>query len=218
MADQEREVGQARNDRYERKGREIGADSLVVRSRVIDLSVARDNPVEISFAGVWLWAIDTDGVGASLNVFFNTPAGQPITFKRGLRLSGLAFQRLYITNTAQPGATMTFHASMQPLEVVNSSPEVVSTETISSLIGDSKVALGNGTPTLISAASDSKRRVKWIADEGNSNPIYIGGATASANSYGPFYAEEGDELETTAAVYAFAAVAAQNVRVLETFL
>lgn len=71
---------------------------------VIDLSTARERE-EIRVAGRTLWCIDGNGECA---VRLGTDAAPPITFSLGMKVAGIPFGSVYITNDAQAGAALTF--------------------------------------------------------------------------------------------------------------
>jgi hypothetical protein len=209
-----------RIDTNEPKGPEIGAGSAQFRKRVLDLAIARQS-VELQFAGKWLWAVKTVGADAVCDVWFNDPSGESVEFKLGLMIAHKPFHRLFITNAAQPGLSITFHTSMDYIEIANSSPTIsgdLNPPSYLDPVHRSTTLVAAAAAAIVSPANVDKRKVKVLALNTNTGGVYIGGAgVTAANGYGPLFAGDSMELETAGNVYAFSA-AADTVRVLESVL
>lgn len=189
-----------------------------IRVHRIPLDVARTDPQRFSIAGRFLWAIESSSPAVGMNLFFTEPSGQGVPFARGQVISGYPFHELWITNAAQgAGSYITLAASMTIVSTENAVSQLAASLNVPSSFTPSRIALNNGSATLISAASATKRRVKIQADKANTVNMQLGDSAASATSYGELAAGDSDEWETSAAIYAFVAAAAQNVRVVELF-
>lgn len=209
------EIGLPRNPLGEPKGPEIGAGTPLIRKRTLSLVTARDTPTRFDFAGRWLWARDSAGQNSNCEVFFNDPGGESVVFTRGLKVN-YPFHRVYIVNTAQAAASLTFHMSMQPMDIENSSPQVTSTLTVPQTPAQAVVAVGVAAVIISAAALGTKRRIKVQAARANTDLIYLGGSTVTtANGYGELGPGDSDEIELEGALYAISGTAAQAVRVLD---
>ena len=94
---------------------EFGIDANAVQMRVIDLAVARVTPERIEVAGSVLWAVTGTAQTALVNVALNDQQRAPIPFQPGTFIRGVRFSRVFITNAAQPGVTITLlHAVEGP--------------------------------------------------------------------------------------------------------
>lgn len=207
-----REVGSGRSDLYEPKGEPIGARSLTVRSRVIDLSVARSTPTKLELAGKWLWAQDSSGLHSVIGVRFNEPVGEEIAFRRGLKF-GHEFQCLYVTNEALgAGASITLVCAMQYADIENA-VGVIADFVPARTVTHTAVAVGVAAVE-VSALNLQKRRVVIQASRSNLGTVYLGitGVT-TANGFAELQAGDSMVINSTAAIFAIASLAAQEVRV-----
>src|SRR4029077_15999845 len=200
-------------------GAQIGeAGRPQIRVYVLDLSTARSD-VKIDLAGRFLWVIDSSSPTAALSVQYNDPPGQAIPLQRGAAVSGLPFQNLWVTNLAQSSVTITLLTSMTLLSVNNAVSQVQATFTIPGTPQTAtKVALTNGAATLLSAANANKRGTFVSADRANTVTMLLGDVNVNANGFGEFNAGDVTFIETSGAIYAFTAAAAQNARVWDLFI
>ena len=216
------EVGEARNDLHEPKGEPIGVDSVIVRRAVIDLSTARTTqPLEL--AGRFLWAATSVLNTANVDVYLNDTSGDPINFRRGHSLKGkrVGFHRLYISNAAQPGASITLHASVSPdIDITNASVDTSITQVQPNnhlhgvnTIGGTATAIGSGTTTGLV-------RQRIIADAANTGLLYVGrdATLTTANGYGPLGPTDQFLIDTSVPLFVIATVAAQAYRYVDSFI
>lgn len=113
------------HDDYDRPAvPELGRRAPRVGILTLDLSSARDLE-RIDIGGTALWAIDADSVGTLATVRLNDQFSGGIPVYKGFSIRGVPFSRLYVSNTAQAGATMTLlyckEAQVQGLQVSNAS-------------------------------------------------------------------------------------------------
>jgi len=85
---------------------EIGEGAADLRIQTIKLDDARDS-VELKIKGNFIWAVTASDIQANVDVRFNDQSGDAFPVKRGASIGGLPFRRLYITNEAQAGKTIT---------------------------------------------------------------------------------------------------------------
>lgn len=211
-----REIGMPRDDEaYGIGGPEIGSRNAVIRRLELDLTLARER-VEFEFAGKWLWAIDSVGLDANVDVFFSESIGQPVNFKRGQILAGYPFHRLYITHDAQPSAKIVLHTSMQMLGIQNAITQTAQVmERGPDLFTTAQVVVG-AAPTLVAAASPTRRRLLIRALAANTAPVYIINVLGAIGiGYELAAGQELELRELTFDVYGVRGGVAQTVCVLE---
>ncbi|MBW7956539.1 MAG: hypothetical protein H3C68_01485 [Deltaproteobacteria bacterium] len=92
--------------------------AFLYKTQVIDLSTARNNEV-LTIEGTYLFVFDATDFGSNLSVRFNEVYMDALTLtkSRGVRLP---FYRVYLTNAAQPGKTLTliYGVSDTPIEAI----------------------------------------------------------------------------------------------------
>lgn len=213
-----REIGMPRDDEaYQQGAPEFGSRNASIIKRVVNLGTARDNE-KLELAGMWLWAIHTTGLNANVDVRFNEQVGQPVNFRRGQVLAGYAFQRLFLTNTVQSGATITFHASQQMLDIRNAVTDVAQFQEVPpDLFTTGQVVLGAAL-TLISPASQFRRRLVVKAMAANTAPVYITNILGGVGS--GFELSPGQEVEIRSLmfdVYGIRGGVAQSICFMEEF-
>lgn len=96
-------------------------NSQVYATRTIDLSTARSNE-EFSVAGNYFIILDATDLNANIQIRFNTLAADQLTFKKRQGVE-VPFYRLFITNSAQAGKTITliYGINDTPLKIVDQS-------------------------------------------------------------------------------------------------
>lgn len=81
---------------------------------VIDLTGVRANE-ELQLAGTMIWAVASSVATALLDIRLSDVFNDPIPFQAGTMLSGIPFTKLYLSNAAQVGDTITvFISADQP--------------------------------------------------------------------------------------------------------
>lgn len=70
----------------------------------LDLSTARERE-RVAISGVSLWAID--GGDAEISLFLRYDQNDGIPFSSGMRLTGIPFDEIFVTNDAQSGKNIT---------------------------------------------------------------------------------------------------------------
>lgn len=197
-------------------GREIGHDEIEVRTFVLDLATARED-FEVSLAGAFIWAINTVNVDAETAVKFNTSAGQGVPFKRGQWISGIRFQRIFVSHVAQAGASITFLCSPRHIEVDNAvatSGLVTLTDTLrsSDFATPAAASVGVAAASFL-AASSTRIGVILQSHPDNTGRIVVGDANVTLTRGlillpgGTAYIQTEDEL------FAIASVAAQALQI-----
>ena len=198
-------------------GKSIGEGrSPSIRLATIPLDVAREGQ-KYSLGGRFLWAIEAVGTSARLLVAFNEPTGSPIPFQRGIVLSGVAFDDLYLTNTAQPGQSITLLASMTLLDVTNApalaslvKPEAANT------VANGVVTVG-ATPTLAAPARPGRKLATLFAPFANTETVFIGGAGVALATGFPILAGGAKDIVGEEAVFAIRNAAAQTLYLFDEY-
>lgn len=189
-----REIGMPRDDEaYQQGAPEFGSRNAVIRRLTVPLSAAQSD-VKYEFSGSWLWAATTVGLNANCDIKFNEQIGQPINFRKGQVLAGYPFQRIFVSNIAQAGASITFHTSQQMIDIRNAITDVTQfQEAPFDLFATGQVVVGAAL-TLIALANPLRKRLVIKALNANTAPVYITnilGGLASGFELGP-----GQEVET----------------------
>ena len=85
---------------------EFGIDANQVKVITIPLALAQ-NLQCYEIGGNVLWALAATSLGAQLDVRLNDQLRDPIPVQQGLFFSGIRFSRIYVSNVAQAGETIT---------------------------------------------------------------------------------------------------------------
>jgi hypothetical protein len=156
-------------------GRSIGdGQAPSIRVLTIDLTSAIENR-KVSFGGIFFWAIDSVGVDATLTVKFNEPVGTGVPIKRGIVLSGIPFDDLYISAPAQPGKSLTLLASMKLLDVTNAPgiASLVQVEAADTVVAGQVTGIVDAASAILPARSGRKQGTIY-ADPANTSAVFLG--------------------------------------------
>lgn len=208
------ELGQPRGAHGSPVAPPIGIHPVDIRRFVIDLASARSKE-KFDCGGAWIWAIDSDGTDAALDIHFNQPIGDPMTFQRGQLLAGKRFDTLYLTNAAQAGATLTLHISLDASLIVQNSVSVAGLTQIVRAGTHAHAAVAVGVAAVAVLAANSNRYRAWIqAAFTNTDLIHVGSSNAvtTANSGRILSPGDGDWFSGTDALWAISGTASQEVR------
>lgn len=187
----------------------------------IDLSIARTNVEEHVGGGNFIWAIEATDNNASLTISFNDYNNAKIPFKKGMVIKGLGMNKLYFTNAAQSGKSITLMIVEAPdpanLQVDNPSESFSDVSLVKATVLNSPnvVSCAATSQTLLSAASIDKRET-IIQNLDGTNFILIGNNTVTTTN-GYYLLSFGTIVLTgTFAIYAYNTTgAAINVSVTE---
>lgn len=142
----------------------------------LDLGTARDNK-EIDIAGTMLWAIDASDLDASIDVKFNDQIGTGVTVERGFFLRGVAFNQLYVTNSAQAGKTIKLFYAVEGRDNIQIENPLVAFQNVKIDQGDTYTGSGdtniNDATTDTIAADGTRREITIQADDGNTGPLFV---------------------------------------------
>lgn len=152
---------------------------------VLDLSTARDR-VRIKIAGTFLWACDGSSSSASAQIAFKEDNADPgVTFRNGTQVSGAEYAEIYVTNTAQAGATLTLIYLVEERgdgafrvsnPGANNSTVLVQPNATLSTVAD--VAVAAAATSIL--AADTTRRAAYITNSG-AFPMRVGDSNVAAN-------------------------------------
>jgi hypothetical protein len=186
---------------------------------VLDLSVTRSDYI-LPFTGTYVKAIEATDQDANIDIVLNEAPNDTINVTKGRALR-TPFYRIYITNAAQAGKTLTLGIG------VESATFRVEDEGVVNISGSIRSGGADGTPVqaIVSVTNVSKtlvaangnRRTVLIQNHGT-NPLYVGITTPATTANCPILLQQYQSvtLETTAIVYGIRGVAAaQNVGVLQ---
>lgn len=160
---------------------EFGRRANRVGLFTVNLETARESQ-EFSVGGTMLWAITASSVNAEVAIQFQEQTSGLVPYGRGQSIRGVRFSRLYITNTPQPGESITFFYAVEEdgrIEVEN--PQVDSGEvgvvdpgTFGVLNTPEHITLTADTAEIISASNADKRDVVIQAHPDNAEVITVG--------------------------------------------
>lgn len=136
----------------------------------LDLGTARELH-EIEAAGATLWAIDGSTSG-KVDIRFGSPSAPAITFSPGMKVSGLPFGALYVTNAAQAGGTITLLYSDAELSTENPARFTVTTRPYNRTTATSFSA-GAGATGALWSADPNRTAFSIIRRVGFTNTLYI---------------------------------------------
>ena len=138
---------------------------------------------EFIIKGAFFWVVNASDISAVATVQFNDQSGAGFPIRRGFSISGVRFNRIYVTAAAQAGKYLTVISANrvvgQEIRAVN--PDITQSE-VSLLkgtdIGTTQVALANAATTAILAA-DTTRRSITLYNPDAANSIWIGKAAVT---------------------------------------
>lgn len=97
---------------------DFGANMPFLDSVVIPLDNARTMDI-LPIGGTCLWASRSTSRGALLTVHFNEQGNQGIPFTAGMAITAMRYGRLYVSNDAQAGETITLTYGNVPANFLN---------------------------------------------------------------------------------------------------
>ena len=161
---------------------EFGSQAQNINVTTIPLTNALDSK-EFVIKGAFFWVVNASDIAAVATVQFNDQSGAGFPIRRGFSISGIRFNRIYVTAAAQAGKYLTVISANrvvgQEIRAVN--PDITQSE-VSLLkgtdIGTSQVALANAATTAILAA-DTTRRSITLYNPDAANSIWIGKAAVT---------------------------------------
>jgi len=188
---------------------EFGIDANVVKTKLIDLTGARVTPERLEIGGSILWAVAATSYGALLNVRLNDQMRSPIPFQHGLCIRGSRFSRLYLTNAAQPGETITLLYATEEIDNI----QIENPGAAFAMIDLTKATVFNSLVdlTLVAAAAAvavlpaiAARRIAKLGNLTVNNNIFrIGDATCAAAIGQELAPGDIIEIATTEAIFAY---------------
>lgn len=198
----------------------FGARAQTVQIVTIDLSTAQTLK-ELKMTGNTVWALDATSNAAALTVRFNEQSGQGVTFKKGMFLKGINFDRVFVTNTAQSGATITLLVAVegdQLIAIENAAETLSSVNLVKASSADSVADVSiTATSTVLVAAAASTRHELLITNlAANTQTMRIGDSGAGATNGIPLAPGQTLILSTSAAIYAYnPGASAETLAVME---
>ena len=158
---------------------EFGSQAQNINVTTIPLTAALDTK-EFILKGAFFWVVDASDISANATIQFNDQSGAGFPIRRGFSISGVRFNRIYVTAAAQAGKYLTIISANrvvgQEIRAVN--PDITQTEVgllKGTDIGTTQVALANAATTAILAA-DATRRSITLYNPAPANSIWIGKA------------------------------------------
>jgi len=190
---------------------EYGIDANAVKLKTIDLTLARGTPQRIEIAGSMIWAVSATSLSALMTIYIGdamlSSDGLPVG--QGFFLRGIRFSRLYITNTAQAGETIT-------LVVVDEGPDNIQIENpmiTAQLVTLTKatvldtaadvVLVAAAAAAIVLPANANRREAIVCSLAANTQTIRIGDANTGAARGAEISPGQSITLETTEAIYGY---------------
>lgn len=200
---------------------EYGLNANVIKSKTFDLAVAR-NMHAVEIGGNLLWTMEATSRTAYIDVRFNDQLRDPVRYRLGLFIRGMPFSRIYVTNAAQAGESLTLFYAVEErgkIEIENPSLQFTEVDITKSTVLQSAtdVTLGAAATTAILAADPARRAVIIGNLSTNAEVLRIGPVVAGAARGQELLPGESITLETTAAIYGYnPGAAGQDVSVIWT--
>ena len=200
--------------------RRFGEEAHQFFTLTLDLATERGEE-EVKITGTILWAISASDLDASATVKFNTQAGEGVVFQRGLSIRGMRYDRLFITNAAQAGKTITLFYGREHTEGIQIDNALIGFQNIKidqpdTITSITDIALVGLATTQILAAKPTRREAIITNLAANVQTMRIGDSNAGATRGIPLAPGDTLILTTTAAIHGFKPVAGnENVAAIE---
>lgn len=195
-------------------GEEIGPG---IRRYNLDLSTAR-NQEKISLGGRMLWCANSQGTSALADIQFNEPTEGGTPFLRGTMMAGIPFHSIFVSNTAQAGASLTLIAFTRIITIINPSAVASLVEILlpNSRAFPSPVTVSgtSGSPTLLMAANANLKNAIIYADPANTESVTLTESASGSVGF-PLVAGAAMSITGSSAVYGFRASANQTIYVAQ---
>lgn len=184
-----------------------GLDANRISTITIALTVVRTRK-EIRIGGNFLWASDATDGGATIKLAFTeSEADAGITFKRGSMVAGMRYGKIFVTNAAQAGKTMTLTYAVEAPELRIANPADFFTNVditkATALDSIADVSLVAAVTTAILAADGTRREAIITNLAGNAQTFRIGDVGAGATNGTPLPPGATIVLTTTAEISGF---------------
>lgn len=186
---------------------EFGLDANAVKTKPINLTTARITPERIEMGGSILWAVAATSLQALVNVYFNDQMRDPVPFQSGMFVRGVEFPRIYITNAAQPGQTITLLYAVEGLrniQVENPAASYAQVDLTKATVLDdlADLVLVAIAPAVAILPANAARRAAFITSlDANTAEIRVGAlATVAAGRGHPLAAGDTIVLHTAQAI------------------
>jgi len=199
---------------------EFGRDSNRIGIITIPLDNAREQE-ELTIGGSILWAIDASSIGAKLTVSFQDYTSAAIPYSQGLMIRGVRYSQVYLTNTAQPGESITLMYAVETaggLQIEN--PQLDAGEvninnpgSFAVLSSQADATVGNSVSNVVAAAA-SAREVILQADSANTDTIRIGDSNIGTARGTELQPGQSIVLTTKGTISAFSDSAAQTLQIV----
>jgi len=183
---------------------EFGIDANSLKTITIDLTDARTMQ-QYEIGGNVLWAIASSSASATMQIRLNDQLRDPIPVSIGLFIKGVRFSRIFITNTAQAGESITILYCTEEFNniVIENPSGAVATVNMSksnTLQTADDVAVGAGA-TLVLAANANRRSALIGNLAGNTNTMRAGDSNVTATRGAEVAPGESFVVDTTEAIY-----------------
>lgn len=175
-----------------------------VGSITLDLSVA-NNKKEIKIGGTFLRAVEATSLNANCEVHLNHYGSDPLPIKKSGGFRGLAFNKILLSNAAQPGETITFvyvtESLLRDFEIFPNAVDFtqVSLDKSTSATGADDDTLAAGTEFVI-PANAARRQLIVFRPDFTEAAIGRVGPDAADNNGRPLPPGGYQIFETTAAI------------------
>lgn len=201
-------------------------DAVFVGKQVIDLTTAHSTPQELNISGDTVWCAEAS-TDANVSLQFNRQSSESVKFKDGTSLTGLKFNKIYYTNTAQAGKTITlyFFTTGAPFAITNSLSVSISSSVAITSLGSVSLAstflpvretapnnfvqgarsLTTATATLVTSLSGIENKWLWLQNPiTNTATIYLGkDSSTDATNGTELYPGDSVFINTKDDVYAY---------------
>ncbi len=203
---------------------EFGALPNRIKVRTIALGTALDMK-EINLGGSMLWCVDAFSLTTNIQIRFQNQEQDPITFRKGMMIRGIDFNQLFVSCTAQAGASITLMAVVEDDKNINIENPAIDFTVTNPTRPDHIHSAANLTIVAAAAAvaifpADATRYDAVIqASPPNTQNLRIGDSAVTGTEGHVLQPGETLILHTTGVIYCFTAAGAdQVVHLLETHI
>lgn len=192
------------------------------------LTIPLDNARELeeyTIGGNILWCITATSLGKLCEVTFQDYTSARVPYGQGQFIGGIPYSRIYVSNEAQPGESITFlyavESGQQGLRIDNPLQDagnvVISDPGTAASINTPARQTLTTSPAIVSAQDISKREVVIQADPDNAGNIVVGDSNITDTRGIILQPGQTAVINASAAVYALQVAAGANyIHVLET--
>ncbi len=197
---------------------EFGIDANTVKVRTINLAVAHGTPHRIDMGGNFIWVVNASSLAATCQLFLGDASlsGSGFPIGQGFFMRGIRFSRVFITNLAQAGESLTLLYGVDMSDTVSiENPSIAyssvttSKATVFDTVADVAVVAAAAAAQIL-AANAARRAAIICSLAANAQIVRIGDTNTGAARGAELSPGESITIETTEAIYAYTGAGANQ--------